>query len=75
MNNESRWATGNKVEIIDSGSSNFGKTGVLMGPILVTMINAGSQPIRPRTEYHWKVKLDDTGAIETFAPYQLKKIQ
>jgi hypothetical protein len=46
MNEESRLAAGDKVEIIDESSPHFGKTGELIegAKIHTTMISFGSKP-------------------------------
>ena len=77
MNKRSRLATGDKVEIIDGNSPHFGKTGVFMGSISGRMIvDPSSKPIKTKpSDPHWKVKLDDTGTIETFTVDQFRKIQ
>jgi len=66
MNKRIRWATGDKVKIIDNASSHFGKTGILIEPKRV--------PVYGKLQYHWFVKIEGTETIELFAPEQLEKI-
>ena len=76
MKKRIRLATGDKVEIIDSKSPYFGKTGKLIKLQLIRteMINTNSKTISSKEEYHWAVKLDDIETTEAFTLRQLRKI-
>ena len=65
MNRRVRWATGNKVRVVDRTSPYFSKIGVLTEPKKVRVYG--------KLQYHWFVKFDDT--FELFAPEQLEKIE
>ena len=64
---------GDKVEIIDSESPYFGKTGTVMEAASVPeqMINRSSKVISSREIIRVVVKLDDTGTTEIFNSKQL----
>lgn len=76
MNKRERWATNDRVEIIDKDSPYFGKTGTLIEirPVPTEMINRSSKTISSKIEYRYVVKLDDTETIEVFALRQLRQI-
>jgi hypothetical protein len=73
----SRLGPSDKVEITDSSSPDFGKTGevIHIWSRPTTMINSGSKPIRSGSRIYCQVKMDDTGTMTEFTVVQLRKIQ
>lgn len=70
---DKRIAKNTQVEIIDSESPYFGKTGEVMTimPVLVKMLREGTQ----KEEFRIQVKLDDTGEFAWFLGHQLEKVK
>jgi hypothetical protein len=77
MRRLSRLKPNDKVEIIDSSSPDFSKTGevIHIWSRPTTMISSGSKPIRSGSKICCQVKLDDAGTMTEFYVGQIRKIQ
>ena len=69
----SRLKPGDKVEIIDGTSPDFGKTGEVIHIWSRPEIMI-SKPIGSKVKVYCQVKLDDTGTMKEFPSGQLNKI-
>ncbi len=75
MNKENRWATGDKVEIIDKDDPDFGNKGVLMeaAKMPILMKELGSKAFSSSEEVYWMVKLEGVETPRKFNSNQLRK--
>ena len=65
MGERIRWATGQKVKVVDRSSPYFGKVGILR--------TTKQFPVVGKMPYHWFVEIDNNSVL--FAQEQLARIE